>query len=111
MTEPVTRTKPAGYAFYAPDTPRLTVSTSSQRLDIQGADYALLVVEVDTIRFRVTGADPTSSAGIQATVGAQIELQSAEEIEQFRVIRDSSASTNAVLEISPARRDPNAPHY
>ncbi len=97
----------AGHLFRIPAEARVTVSTDVVALKEQGADYVLLNVESATIRYRVTGSDPTSTTGIKAPLGSIIELENSDEVDKFRAIRDSGSGTDATLEVHPARRHPD----
>lgn len=78
----------------------ITVSTTAIGLvspEKDGANYAFITVETDTVRFLLT-SDPTSTVGHLMSVGDQLELESAAEINAIRFIR--SGSSDATLQVS-----------
>ena len=79
----------------------ITVSTTA--LSLSAATYvgyrtAVITVEDFAVRFRVDGTNPTATEGHLVNAGGKIVLGSADEIVQFRVIRQSSG--DAKLRVS-----------
>ena len=79
----------------------ITVSTTA--LSLSAATYvgyrtAVITVEDFAVRFRVDGTNPTATEGHLVNAGGKIVLGSADEIAQFRVIRQSSG--DAKLRVS-----------
>lgn len=77
----------------------LTVSSTALSLTYNdnGYDRASIVVETDAVRFRLdNGNVPTATSGMIITAGTGIELDSAKEIRDFRVIR---ANLDATLRV------------
>jgi hypothetical protein len=85
--------KPRGYA-------QLTVSTTALALPSipKGAQYAIVYINAQPVRYRDDGTAPTASVGMPAVSGTTIELVSAESIRNFRAIR--SGGTDAELNVS-----------
>ena len=63
-----------------------------------GASKALITVETAQIRFRVDGGAPTSTVGHVADIDDQIELDSVEDIANFRAIR--TGTTSATISVT-----------
>jgi hypothetical protein len=90
---------------------QLTVSTSVVALDPlkydpgtgrdKKAATATISVDADTIRFTVDpDLTPSATVGHKIKSGGQVELTTENEIKNFRVIRDTAATANAILDIS-----------
>lgn len=75
----------------------ITVAGTGIGLTITNLDWthtkAYCTLETAQIRFRIDGADPTSSEGHIMNVGDSIVLQSYEELKNFRAIRTGSSGT------------------
>ena len=73
----------------------LTVSSTVLTLtrNDNGFDVVRALVETDAIRFRLDGEVPTATSGITVAAGALIELDSAQEVRHFRVIRVTNDAT------------------
>lgn len=53
--------------------------------------HAVITVEDGSIRYRIDGGNPTGSVGHLANAGDQIELESYEEVLNFKAIRDAGS--------------------
>ena len=62
------------------------------------APKAIITIETAQIRFRVDGGAPTATIGHIADIGDQIELNSVEDIANFKAIRTGSVS--AVISVT-----------
>ena len=73
----------------------LTVSSTALALtrNDQGFDRATITVETDAVRFKLTGDVPTAALGVLVAASSAIELESASEIKDFRVIRVTNDAT------------------
>ena len=73
----------------------LTVSSTALALtrNDQGFDRATITVETDAIRFKLNGDVPTAALGVLVAASSAIELESAAEIKDFRVIRVTNDAT------------------
>lgn len=80
----------------------LTVSSTVLALtrNDNGYDAARILVETDSIRFRLDGGVPSATSGIAVTAGTMIELDSAKEITEFRVVR---VTTDVTLRVQYGR--------
>jgi hypothetical protein len=65
-----------------------------------GATRAIIWVEVDSIRWRDDGEDPTSSVGMYVDKNLSFELLSAEAIANFKAIQAGTEEDEAVLNIA-----------
>lgn len=75
----------------------LAVSTTVVTLTIPiAAMVAEIVVRGAAVVFTRDGTDPTATTGIQANVGDIIVLNSRDELDNFKVIRESA---NATLDV------------
>jgi hypothetical protein len=86
----------SGYQFFAEEA--LTVSTTAVGFTAAtygGADFAHVYVDTADIRVFFGGGTPTASAGIPASAGDEIILESKDEVSRFRAIREGG--TDAVL--------------
>jgi hypothetical protein len=84
---------------------QLTVTTSPQSLTVPaGAVRAIITAEGDTVRYRDDGGAPTSTLGLPLTALASIELISGGSIANFQVIKDASATSTPLLNISYYKR-------
>lgn len=63
------------------------------------AEFALISVETDQIRFWTNGSDPTTTDGHLMNVGDTLKLESADDIKNFRAIR---VTTDATIQVSYA---------
>lgn len=89
---------PVGYS-------QVTVSTSAVGLTIpEGATSAVITVETDNIRWRDDGTNPTSTVGMFTMQTQSFELVSSKSLSQFKAIRDTSATADALLNISFYRK-------
>lgn len=80
---------------------QLTVSTVSVALTVPtSANRAIITVETDTIRWRDDNTAPTSTVGMILFNGSTLELGTGLSLTQFKAIRDTSATVDAVLNIS-----------
>lgn len=88
--------------LYDPSTQ--TISTGALALTNAEAGYnhALITVETAAVRFYLSGANPTSSVGHALEIGDTLELNTLEEIRDFRVIRRDAV--DATLQVSYGRR-------
>ena len=73
----------------------LTVSSTALGLtkNDNNFDRVMITVEVDAIRFKLDGNVPTAALGVLVAAASAIELESAREIKDFRVIRVTNDST------------------
>lgn len=80
---------------------QLTISTVAIPLASipANANKAVIVVEDATLRYRDDGTDPTATVGLRMFVGGIIVLNSRQSLTKFRVIRDTSASTDSEINI------------
>lgn len=79
----------------------LTVSSSSVGLTsgtYGGADYAHVYIDVADVRMRLDAGTASATNGIPLTVGDEVYLESAEEVQRARFIRDGS--TDATLQVN-----------
>jgi hypothetical protein len=65
-----------------------------------GATRAVIWVEVDSIRWRDDGEDPTSSVGMFIDKNLYFELHSAESIANFKAIKAGNEESNAKINIA-----------
>ncbi len=78
-----------------------TLAVSTTVLSIRNdSGVALIEVQAQAIRYRISGADPTASAGYIGAVGDIIELVHPQQVANFRVIRKDG--TDATIEITYA---------
>ena len=68
-------------------------------------NYATITTNGDPIRYRKDGVAPTASVGHRAASGSIIVLEDESEVQNFKVIRDTDASSNPTLDISYERRN------
>ena len=73
----------------------LTVSSTALKLTYNnhGHNTVRIFVETDGVRFRLDGGVPTATSGLLAPVNSTIELESAEEVFDFRAIRVTNDAT------------------
>jgi len=72
---------------------QLTVSGAAQALTVpRTAVQAVCQVQGDSVRFRIDGADPTSTVGIVLDDSDLIEINGASDLENFQVILDDAAT-------------------
>ncbi|MCB7129290.1 MAG: hypothetical protein J3T61_07120 [Candidatus Brocadiales bacterium] len=75
----------------------LAVSTSVVTLTVPtAANTAELYVRTNSMVFTRDGTDPTATKGIQADVGDIIVLNSRDELDRFKIIRESANGTTDV---------------
>lgn len=63
------------------------------------AEFAVVSVETDSIRYRTDGSDPTGSVGHLLMAGDVLFLSSADDVRKFKAIR---VTTDATLQVSYA---------
>src|SRR5262245_25977813 len=77
----------------------LTVSTAAVALTIPaGADWAVLNVEAQPIRWRQDGTDPSGAVGMLVAAGATMAM-CGRELNVTKFIRASTATGDAILSI------------
>lgn len=80
---------------------QITVSTSAVALTVpKNATSAIIIVQDQTVRWRDDGTAPTATVGMPVFPGNVIQLNSAQQIADFRAIRDTSADSDAILNIT-----------
>lgn len=95
----VSNTDADGHNFDRSERP--TIGTSVVQLTEQlrqGHSFAQITVETAAIRVRVTGENPTATAGKIFEVGDLIRLENEHEIAKFRAIRKDAVSATIDVE-------------
>jgi len=83
---------------------KITVSSSAVGINIPTYDLmdiqtkAIITIENGSIRFKIDGNNPTSTDGHLLNDGDTLKLESTEEIENFKCIRNSDV--DAILQVS-----------
>lgn len=63
----------------------------------RSAEYALVTVETDSIRYRTDGTNPDSTTGHLLVAGDVLELDNYDDIRRFKAIR---VTTDATIQVS-----------
>ena len=61
------------------------------------AEFALVSVETDALRYRTDGTDPDATTGHKLEAGDELLLSGANDIQRFRAIR---VTTDATIQVS-----------
>lgn len=64
------------------------------------AEYALITVETETIRYRTDGTAPDSTTGHKLVAGDTLVLDNFDDIRRFKAIRDTGAAADATIHVS-----------
>ncbi len=68
------------------------------------SNHALITSETDNFRYRVDGNDPTATVGHLVLAGGVVTLEGRGELQNFKAIRDTGATSDVVLSCSYDKR-------
>lgn len=64
------------------------------------AEYAVVTVETNNIRYRTDGTNPDSTTGHLLAAGDALLLDNYDDIRRFKAIRDTAAAADATIQVS-----------
>lgn len=78
-------------------TSTLVTKPSTTEGQSRTAEFALVTVETDSIRYRTDGTNPTAAVGHLLVAGDVLQLDNFDDIRRFRAIR---VTTDATIQVS-----------